>query len=138
MNENKALPFFVTSSHWLYKHLLCRTISIFHWHHEWRIQPFLLRGHICPTKCSHGILEKLHTNSRYTRMALKLLQNSKISSIIVLLADIIFLSTIKTSYVSVTVTCSLIRVLILRRVSINIIYHMHLKLIDIAEYKLGA
>ena len=63
--------------------------------------------------------------------------NIKILSIIVLLPEIRFLYTINTSSVSVTVTCSLIRVPILRRVYINIISQLSLKLFIISEYKPG-
>ena len=59
-------------------------------------------------------------------MAFKLLLNSKISSIIVLIPDISFLFTINTSSISVTVTCSLIKVPMLQRVNINIIAYSYL------------
>ena len=67
----------------------------------------------------------------------KLLHNSNISLIVVLIPEVISLSPMNTSSVSVTVTCLLIRVTILQRVSTNSISHSYLKFVIVSEYKPG-
>ena len=101
----------------------------------WQIYPILSfkKSYLSKRNPTRYFWKNLHTNSRYTRMAPKLLQNIKISSIIALIPEIGFLSSMKTSSISITVTCSLIRVPILRRVYINIISHSSLKLFIISE-----
>ena len=65
----------------------------------------------------------------------KLQQYIKISSIIVLLTEISFLSPNNTLSVSINLTYSLKRVPIFRRVSINSISNLSLKLFIVYEYK---
>ena len=49
----------VTSSHWLDKILIVQDNFHLQWHHDQLIWYFLLRSHICPTKLSHNIFERL-------------------------------------------------------------------------------
>ena len=128
----------VISSHWLDQTSIVQDNLHLQWCRDQRIPLFLIkRSHLSNQNITRYFWNSLHTHSGYTGMDSKLLNNSKISSIILMLPEIRFLSPIKTSSVFVTVTCSLARVTILKRVSINIIPHLYLKLFIKNEYKAG-
>ena len=55
----------VTSSHWLDKVLIVRDNFHLQWHHDQDIWSFLLRSHICQTKLSHNIFERLCIQIQY-------------------------------------------------------------------------
>ena len=84
---------------------------------------YFMKLHLSNWKLAWHVWNTLHTHSRYTSMASKLLQNINISLIIVMLPETSFLSRTKNSSVYITVTCLLIRVPKFRKVSINVIYY---------------
>ena len=120
----------VTYSHVLNQSYIVQEISIFGDIMTDVFNTFFKSSHLSNQNRTPYFWNTLHKHSIYTSIALNLLHNSKISLIIVMLTEIIFLSPIKISFISVTVTFSLIRVPILRRVSINRIYRLSLKFLS--------
>ena len=101
----------VMSSNWLYWASIAQDNLHLQLCCDQCIQLFLLRSNNCPTKISHAFIEIPWIRIQdYTMMASKLLQNSNISSIIIMLPKIKILSPMKNPSISVTVTCSLTRV----------------------------
>ena len=136
MNENKSWPFVSNYQSLIRSNLNCAgkiPYSVTLWPTYSTLS--FKKSYLSRRKLKCYFWNNWHTHSIYTRMDSKFQQYIKISSMIVLLPEISFLSPKKTLSVSITVTYSLKRVPIFRRVSINSISNLSLKLFIVYEYK---